>query len=728
MAKNKFTIRKIIFGIRFKFSIIIILAVLFVSTLIGFVLLNQQETKIKDALQRQGTTILEGISDEARLYLFNGHFLSSEKAMSLSPKTLDRMVKEQDEAVKKMSVYFASVVGKEVEKEKENDRILDIAYLIDISWKDIGVEWNRWDQAIYYYFNRITGAPFIQKNGRNDPLLEPTVVKYFMNTVDTGTYIGFASKTDVQDQFKYLFEGKPDYVIVGIPILLDKTSLYDDYIQFKRESVSRSTLNKYLEKKRELPRQFIRRIINHGLSLNYIVDMKSDDNKKILLKFLLNKYHVAHLRPAQIYSLNKEFTSSIDKELDDGFISIHRIQTIWQSMQKKYFIPIPPKIPTAKIRQECYYRLMQYNVPVSAEESLDELAIISFKKDCAGILGLYLYRTKYFPEMIKSQNEIINIIISILLRAIFLALLFPTFIIRSIWKLADGAVAIGKGNLDKNIEISGSDEIGRLADIFNVMTANLKNAELMKIEKIRMERELLTAQEIQAALLPEKLPVVKGMEFGAYYSAQTESGGDYYDFIDLGDGRLGITIADVSGHGVGSGLVMAITRTLLHVYCSKTSSTKKIFEIINEYLKENTASNYFVTMFYGILNLENFTLTYSSAGHCLPMVLRSGSIRQMPAGGIALGVVSGDMFSKSIDIKEVRLQKGDYFVQYTDGVYEAMDARHKEFGLERFQKTLLSNEGKHPQEMIKSVVKEINSFTGNIPQHDDITMIIIKIQ
>jgi len=728
MNKKKLIIRKIIFGIRFKFSIIIILAVLFVSTLIGFALLNQHETKIKDTLQRQGATILEGISDEARIYLLNGHFLSSEKGMSLPLKIQERVAKEQDEALKKMSAYFSSVVGKEVAKEKENERILDIAYLIDISWKDIGVEWNRWDQAVYYYFNRITGVPFVQKNGRNDPLLEPTIVKYYMNTVDTGTYIGFASKTDVQDQFKYLFEGKPDFVIVGIPILLDKTSLYDDYIQFKRESVSRSTLKKYLEKKKELPRQFIRRIIYQGLSLNYIVDMKSDDNKKILFNFLLSKYHIAHITPAQIRSLYREFSTSIDKDLDDGFISINRIQSVWKSNQKKYSIPIPPKTPNAKIRQECYYRLMQYNVAVSAEESLDELAIISFRKDLAGVLGLYLYRTKYFPEMIKSQNEIINLIISILLRAIFLALLFPTFIIRSIRELADGAAEIGKGNLDRNIEITGSDEIGRLADIFNVMTANLKNAELLKIEKIRMERELLTAQEIQAALLPEKLPVIKGMEFGAYYSAQTESGGDYYDFIDLGGGQLGITIADVSGHGVGSGLVMAITRTLLHVYCTKTLNTKKIFEIINEYLKENTASNYFVTMFYGILNLETFTLTYSSAGHCQPLLIRSGSIRQMPAGGIALGVVSGDTFSKLIDIKEIRLQKGDYFAQYTDGVYEAMDAKHNEFGLGRFQKTLHANDGKNPKEMIKSVVKEINSFTGNIPQHDDITMIIFKIR
>jgi sigma-B regulation protein RsbU (phosphoserine phosphatase) len=243
-----------------------------------------------------------------------------------------------------------------------------------------------------------------------------------------------------------------------------------------------------------------------------------------------------------------------------------------------------------------------------------------------------------------------------------------------------------------------------------------------------MEKELLTAQQIQAALLPKKFPDIRGIEFGAYYSAQTESGGDYYDFIDIGGGRLGVTIADVSGHGVGSGLVMAMTRTLLHTYCATISSTKKIFEIMNDYLKTNTASNYFVTMFYGILNLESLRMSYSSAGHCLPILIRGGRIRQLPAGGMALGVASGEMFSKVTDIKEIQLQQGDYFVQYTDGVDEAMDADRNEFGLDRFQKVLLAHEGKSPQEMVREIVKEIDSYTGAIPQHDDITMIIIKIK
>jgi len=473
---------------------------------------------------------------------------------------------------------------------------------------------------------------------------------------------------------------------------------------------------------------FIKNILGQGLTIDYSVGIESEKSIQVLFNFLLGKSSINNLNRLHLKKLAADFSGLIKKNLTKDRIRISRVITLWESLQKKYNMPVFTMATLKQIQTEFPNRLALGNIPLSSEKPLSELALLSFRKDLAGILGLFLYRTKYFPEMVKSQNEIINLMISILLRAIFLALLFPTFIIRSIKKLADGAIEIGKGNLDKKIEIAGSDEIGRLADIFNVMTLNLKKAEDLKIEKIRMEKELLTAQQIQAALLPDKLPDIKGVEFGAYYSAQTESGGDYYDFIDLGNGQTGVTIADVSGHGVGSGLVMAMTRTLLHTYCTKTSNTKKILEAINDYLKRNTASNFFVTMFYGILDIESKKLTYSSAGHCEPMIIRNGKILHLPAGGIALGAVSGDIFSRSIEIKEIQLQKGDYFIQYTDGVDEAMDSGNNEFGLDRFEKALMAHDGKTPQDMIQSIVKEIDKFTGNIPQHDDITMIIFRIR
>jgi len=260
------------------------------------------------------------------------------------------------------------------------------------------------------------------------------------------------------------------------------------------------------------------------------------------------------------------------------------------------------------------------------------------------------------------------------------------------------------------------------------MTRNLKTAREEMLVKQRMEEELKTAQSIQSTLLPESLPEIETLEFGAYYLAQTESGGDYYDFIDLENGSLGIAMADVSGHGVGAGMVMGMTRTLLHTYCQKTDDSKKIFESINKYLYENTASNYFVTMFYSILNLSTLKMKFTSAGHSPGVILRDKKLMELPAGGIALGATSNTTMSPLTEKKEVQLQKGDYFIQYTDGVDEAMDAKNNEFGVDRFHKALLDNYGKHPQQMIESVINTLNKFTGNVQQHDDITMIIIRIK
>jgi serine phosphatase RsbU (regulator of sigma subunit) len=751
MVRQKLKIRKIIFGIRFKFSAIIILTVLFVSALIGFTLVNQQEEKLRNSLRHQGATILTGIEDQAQVVLRANHFLSAPQKTPVSPVINRYLRNAQTDSLKKIGEYFSSIIGKNVVKNIDTARLLDIAFIVDINWKDINTDWKKSDQAKYYYFDRITGVPFIQKNGLDDPLLKPSIVNHYMSTVDIKPYIGFTNIKDVDEQYKYKFKDRPDFVIVGIPIFNEKTDLYKRYLQFKQGSILKNThqrqletkktqnsnttpasplssLQQYLSDRNELPQEFIKRIINNGLNFDYIVELRTLKQFDIVANFLMNMSAISRINQTDRKELYKIFRTSIQGKIVKGHITSADIRNIWIAVNKRYRLVMQPDIIGTKFNHDCYYYLSRFNIPITSDKSIDELALISYKKDIAGILGLFIFREQYFPELRANRNFIFNLMISILLRAIFLALLFPTFIIRSIKKLADGALIIGKGDFNKTIEIPGTDEIGRLADILNIMTVNLKKAQEMKIEKIRMERELITAQQIQSALLPEILPQSKGIEFGAYYSAQTESGGDYYDFINLDEGRLGITIADVSGHGVGSGLVMAMTRTLLHIYCRKTTNTKKIFEMINEYLKENTASNYFVTMFYGILNPDSLKLTYSSAGHCQPLLIRNGKIKELPAGGIALGATNNIMFSNLTEVKEIQLQKGDYFIQYTDGVDEAMNSDSQEYGVERFKNALIANYNKSPQELIQSVVNDISSFTGNIPQHDDITLIAFAIR
>jgi serine phosphatase RsbU (regulator of sigma subunit) len=751
MTQKKLKIRKIVFGIRFKFSIIIILAVAFVSVLIGFNVINQHEVKMQDSLKRQGSIILNGIADQAEIFSQSGHLLNSPSVTPISPVLAQALQKRRAESLIKMSGYFSTIIGKELIKLKE-ERFLDIAFIIDINWHDMDVDWKRYDQSKYYYFDRITGNPYVWQGGVKEPLLEPTIFSHYMSAVNTEPYVIIARYTDFGKQYEDIFK-KQNYIIVGIPLFNDKTDIYDRYLTFKNskgslakyqiliEKKSTSATNKvdrlartqesllkYIKDKNSLPTEFLDRIIKNGVNLDYTVELKTEKQIEFLTNFLLSRSVIAYLNPAQKKELISTIKSMLYSKIIKEHISATNIQLVWSTANKKFRLALQPKIVGIKFHQDCYLFLVRNDIPVISDRTLDELATISFRKDIAGVLGLFIHRNQYFPDIIKNRNIVINLMVSIFLRAIFLALLFPTFIIRSITRLADGAVAIGKGDFDKQIIIHGTDEIGRLSDIFNIMTTNLKKAQEVKIEKMRMERELITAQQIQSALLPESLPHIKGMEFAAYYSAQTESGGDYYDFIDLGAGRLGITIADVSGHGVGSGLVMAMTRTLLHTYSQKILNTKKIFETINDYLKTNTASNYFVTMFYGILNTETFKLSYSSAGHCQPILIRDGRIRQLPAGGIALGASSNEMFLKLTDIKEIQLQKGDYFIQYTDGIDEAMNESRQEYGLERFQKSLLDNSNKSPEDLVKSVIEDIKEFTVNIPQHDDITMIVFRIR
>ena len=132
-------------------------------------------------------------------------------------------------------------------------------------------------------------------------------------------------------------------------------------------------------------------------------------------------------------------------------------------------------------------------------------------------------------------------------------------------------------------------------------------------------------------------------------------------------------------------------------------------------------------MFYGALDCNNLRFKFTSAGHNQGIVLRGGKLIELPAGGIALGATSNSMFSRLIEVKEISLQSGDYLIQATDGVEEAMDAHNNEFGRERFYRVLRESYGKTPEQMIDSVVQALNNFTGSIPQHDDITMIALRV-
>ena len=384
MTKKNLKVRKIVFGIRFKFSIIIILAVAFAAVLIGFALINQHEEKTRDALQRQGATILHGIADQGQIFLNNKHLLTSQHQTPISPLLAKKLREDQADALKNIGKYFSSVIGKELNKIKKEDRVLDIAFIIDITWNDLAVDWKRSDQSKYFYFNRITGAPFVQKGGMNDPLLEPTIFKHYMTTVDTKTFIGFADISDVQDQYKYLFKDMPDYIIVGIPILNEQTDIYNRYLQFKQGSISKISYNKYksrknnsqenisyrlaitkeslrnyLTSKNSLPGEFIDRIIKNGLNLDYIIELKNKKQIEIMLNFLSNRSAVYRMKPEDQKKYTLSLKSSIQEKIINNKISISTIYYAWSALNKRSRLLELSNSTRTHFNQDLYFYLLR---------------------------------------------------------------------------------------------------------------------------------------------------------------------------------------------------------------------------------------------------------------------------------------------------------------------------------------------------------------------------------
>jgi serine phosphatase RsbU (regulator of sigma subunit) len=712
MTKKTIKVRAVRFGLRYKISLIIAAAAVLVAGMMSMAVISQYQTKIKNEMLRMSSTIMQGGMQSAAVYLRLTKILNSTREPSLPPHQVPVLIKDRENSLVKTAEYFSSIIREQ--------NLLDIAYLITFDWPDIDADWNSTAAAQYIYFSRTQAA--VQLKGWNDPKLKPSIFAHYMKTIDTGAYLTMA--------VGYARDQK-QFVIVGMPIFRQDgdASVYARYLNFKKKTYhSKADIIAGNAEKKYHEQYFIRRLVEQGTKFNYNIAIDSRQKSAIITNFILSNFTVSRISPQQRMSLLKNISEEIvDSATKDGKIPLSLIKAIINREISSGMIQKKNRAQELGFWKNFYYFLTYNKFRVSSPVALEELARTSYRKDLAGIIGLFLKRSDFHTEMRANVMEIMNLSLSILIRCVLIALFFPTFLIRSLSRLGEGAYAIGRGELDTKISIAGSDEIGQLADIFNLMTLNLKTAQDSLLEKRRMEDELKTAQQIQEALLPSRFPVIPNVEFGSYYAAQTESGGDYYDFIPLADNAVGIVIADVSGHGVGSALVMAMTRTLLHLYAGKSNNPKRILEEINEYLYENTASNFFVSLFFGIIDLPSLKLSYAGAGHHPAIILRNRSFLELDAGGIALGAVSNKTFSRFVENNSLVLERGDYIVEYTDGVVEAVNAGGDEFGKTRLHEALLAEYGAEPQVMVDKVVSAVKNFTGTTPQRDDITLSIVRI-
>lgn len=247
-------------------------------------------------------------------------------------------------------------------------------------------------------------------------------------------------------------------------------------------------------------------------------------------------------------------------------------------------------------------------------------------------------------------------------------------------------------------------------------------------EKRAMEGELQNAREVQRILLPQEDPVVCGFRISGTNLPARIISGDYYDYLDLGDRKFGIAIADVSGKGVPAGLLMAMCRSALRSVAPGRTSPSEVLAAVNRQLFPDIREDMFISMAYGILDEVTGKLVISRAGHDPAMLFRreSGKVELLRSPGLALGVDGGVVFERVTKDQEVDLMPGDCVLLYTDGVREAVDSAEEEFGMERMSEAFRIAAPLGSEAVLSRMQEELRQFTGEGPQMDDITLVAIE--
>ncbi|MEX2162415.1 MAG: SpoIIE family protein phosphatase [Anaerolineales bacterium] len=242
-------------------------------------------------------------------------------------------------------------------------------------------------------------------------------------------------------------------------------------------------------------------------------------------------------------------------------------------------------------------------------------------------------------------------------------------------------------------------------------------------EKESLESEIRVAHTIQSSLLPRRLPKIAGWDVAARWSAAKGVSGDFYDCFPVPGERWGFIIADVAGKGVPAAVFMAFCRTLVRTFCMDGRPPAEAIQRVNDLILADSFSEWFVTLFYGLLDPKQATLTYVNAGHPRPLLLRPGKkrIARLRADGIALGVVHGIRLEQKV----VELGPGDLVLFYTDGMSEAMDSSGRLFEERRIQAALKKLIHEDPSVILNTIQEEIAAFSGGVP-NDDLTAILLK--
>jgi serine phosphatase RsbU (regulator of sigma subunit) len=383
-------------------------------------------------------------------------------------------------------------------------------------------------------------------------------------------------------------------------------------------------------------------------------------------------------------------------------------------------------------------------------------ALISLRTRVVDLVGLITSDANVVNQVVGVALLVIAVLF-LMLEA--LALYFGLRIVGGI-TLAVGGLhramrRLAAGDLDTRVDLPNQDEFGDLAEGFNDMTRAIRVAQDQIVEKQRLEQEIETARRIQMRLLPESLPDVEGYQLAGGSTPSKQVGGDYFDFIPLPDGRLGVAVADVSGKGIPAALLMSNLQASLQGQVLHEAPVTEVVERMNDLLARSTDAHMFATFFYGVLEPETGRVVGVNAGHEPPLVVRAdGTLETLPPGGLILGMLPGQGYAEC----RATLEPGDSLILYTDGITEAMGpgtripgldlaalpapggAGHESsdddedddeivtnfFGEDRLREIAVARRHESAASIRRAILDAVSRHVRDVPQSDDVTLVVIK--
>ncbi len=362
------------------------------------------------------------------------------------------------------------------------------------------------------------------------------------------------------------------------------------------------------------------------------------------------------------------------------------------------------------------------------------IAIYDSRGKIVAILGV----EKAMRRLENARNTYVkDVLLGVLVAVCLFLLVYSMFLYRGvllpILAVTDEAKRFADSNTpsDKLSSIKNNDEIGVLAKAVNKMEADImdyiENLTIITAEKERIGAELSIATQIQADMLPSIFPAFpERPEFDIYATMNPakEVGGDFYDFFMVDERHLAIVMADVSGKGVPAALFMVIGKTLIKDHTQPGRDLGEVFTEVNDLLCESNSEGLFITAFEGVLDLVSGEFTFVNAGHEIPFICKKGGSYEPYK--VRAGFVLAGMEGIRYQCGSMQLSPGDRLFQYTDGVTEATDKGGKLYGMCRLGEVLGQNASLPPTELLVKIKEDIDTFVGDAPQFDDITMLCLE--